>query len=218
MAANRPSPYRPADLEGITSRSRPPTKSGPCGTRRPRRLTCGSRGRPAARRGQAGPRRRAAAAGGWHSHRPDVRYPGLASRGRSSTGRALPLQGRGEVVEPFDLLGAELDGVGGGVLLDAGHPLGAGDRGDVVALGEQPGKGGLCRGGISSGRISASTSRVHREYSVCTAVTGWTACARRIVAGLALGQADVADLALAISSASAPTVSSMGVFGSTRCW
>src|SRR5215218_9926079 len=55
--------------------------------------------------------------------------------------------GRSEVVQPFDLLGAELDAVGGGVLLDAGDPLGAGDRGDVVALGEQPGQGDLCRGG-----------------------------------------------------------------------
>jgi hypothetical protein len=44
--------------------------------------------------------------------------------------------GRGEVVEPFDLFGGERDSVGGGVLLDAGRPLGAGDRGDVVALGE----------------------------------------------------------------------------------
>ena len=44
--------------------------------------------------------------------------------------------GGSEVVEPFDLFGAQLDGVGGGVLLDAGDPLCAGDRGDVVALGE----------------------------------------------------------------------------------
>jgi hypothetical protein len=47
----------------------------------------------------------------------------------------------------------------------------------------------------SSGRISASTSRVHSEYSVCSAVTG----ARRARGGWSragLGQADVADLAL----------------------
>ena len=42
--------------------------------------------------------------------------------------------GRGEVVEPFDLFGAQFDAIGGGVLLDAGNPLGAGDRGDVMAL------------------------------------------------------------------------------------
>jgi hypothetical protein len=44
--------------------------------------------------------------------------------------------GRGEVVEPFDLHGAQLDAVGGGVLLYAGDPLGSRDRGDVVALRE----------------------------------------------------------------------------------
>ena len=52
--------------------------------------------------------------------------------------------GRREVVQPFDPLGAQLDAVGG-VLLDAGDPLGAGDRGDVVALREQPGQSDLCR-------------------------------------------------------------------------
>ena len=35
--------------------------------------------------------------------------------------------------------------VSGDVLLDASDPLGAGDRGDVVALREQPGQGHLCR-------------------------------------------------------------------------
>jgi hypothetical protein len=34
--------------------------------------------------------------------------------------------GRRQVVQPFDLLGAQLDAVGGGVLLDASDPLGAG--------------------------------------------------------------------------------------------
>ena len=53
--------------------------------------------------------------------------------------------------EPFDLLGAQLDAVGGGVLLDAGDPLGAGDRGDVVALGEQPGQRDLRRCGAGLG-------------------------------------------------------------------
>jgi hypothetical protein len=36
-----------------------------------------------------------------------------------------------------DEVKAVADAVGGGVLLDAGDPLGAGDRGDVFALGEQ---------------------------------------------------------------------------------
>jgi len=53
--------------------------------------------------------------------------------------------GRGEVVEPLDLLGAQLDAVGSGVLLDAGDALGAGDRGDVVALRQQPGQSDLRR-------------------------------------------------------------------------
>src|SRR5580693_7332517 len=48
--------------------------------------------------------------------------------------------GRRQVAEPFELVSAQLDAVGGGVLLDAGDPPGAGDRGDVVALGEQPGQ------------------------------------------------------------------------------
>ncbi len=59
--------------------------------------------------------------------------------------------GRGEVVQPFDLLGAQLELVGGCVLLDAGDALGAGDRGDVVALGEQPGQGHLCWCGVRLG-------------------------------------------------------------------
>jgi hypothetical protein len=53
--------------------------------------------------------------------------------------------GRSEVVQPFDLLGAQLEAVGGCVFLDAGNPLGAGNRGDVVALREQPGQSDLCR-------------------------------------------------------------------------
>ena len=53
--------------------------------------------------------------------------------------------GRREAVQPFDLRGAQLDAVGGCVLLDAGDPLGAGNRGDVVALRKQPGQRDLCR-------------------------------------------------------------------------
>jgi hypothetical protein len=52
---------------------------------------------------------------------------------------------RGEVVEPLDLLRAQRDAVGSGVLVDAGDALGAGDRGDVVALCEQPGQSDLRR-------------------------------------------------------------------------
>jgi len=37
----------------------------------------------------------------------------------------------------------------------------------------------------SAGRISFYGWRYHREYSLCTAATGWTACARRMVAAAA---------------------------------
>jgi hypothetical protein len=51
--------------------------------------------------------------------------------------------GWGEVVQACDLLRAQLDSVGCRVLLDAGNAFGAGDRGDVVALREQPGQSDL---------------------------------------------------------------------------
>src|SRR5438105_6837636 len=46
-----------------------------------------------------------------------------------------------------------------------------------------------------SGRISTSTSRVHSEYSICTALSGCVAWARRRRARLAY--AEIAHLALA---------------------
>ena len=46
------------------------------------------------------------------------------------------------------------------------------------------------------GRISSSTSRVHSEYSVCSAAIGCTLWARSMVRGRGLGQAEVAHLAL----------------------
>jgi hypothetical protein len=53
---------------------------------------------------------------------------------------AVPLAGRGrEVVQSCNLLGAQLDAVDGCVLLDARYAPGAWNRGDVVALREQPG-------------------------------------------------------------------------------
>jgi hypothetical protein len=187
---------------------------------------------------------------------------------------------RREVVQPFDLRGAQLDAVGGGVLLDARNPLGARNRRDVVALREQPGQRDLGRSDSylsgngsnlvddaqialevlagearvrlapvvvgellgradlageeavaerrvrnesipnsrSKGSSSASGSRVHREYSVCSAATGCTAWARRIVVEPASDSPMWRTLPSATSLARAPTVSSMGVFGSTRCW
>jgi len=56
-----------------------------------------------------------------------------------------------EVVEPFDLIGAQHDAVCGGVLLGSGDPLGAGDRGDVVARRQQPDQRDLGRSGARFG-------------------------------------------------------------------
>ena len=47
----------------------------------------------------------------------------------------------------------------------------------------------------SAGRIASSGSRQNSEYSLCSAVTGWTAWARRMVLDPGLGQAEVAHLA-----------------------
>ena len=47
---------------------------------------------------------------------------------------------RRDVAEPFDLPGAQLDAVVGGVLLDTRDPLGSRDRREVGALREQPGQ------------------------------------------------------------------------------
>ncbi len=53
----------------------------------------------------------------------------------------------GDVRELLDLFGTQQNGVSGRVLFDAGDPLGSGNRGDVVALREHPGKGDLSRSG-----------------------------------------------------------------------
>src|SRR4051812_36005068 len=60
-----------------------------------------------------------------------------------------------------------------------------------------------------SGRISASTSRVHSEYSICTAAIGCTACARRIVAAPASQMPRWRTLPWRTRSLIAPTVSSI---------
>jgi hypothetical protein len=76
----------------------------------------------------------------------------LTDRARSMVdpghvGLGVPIAGcRGQGVQPGVLSGGEFEAVGGGVLLDAADAPGAGNRGDVVALGEQPGQGDLGRG------------------------------------------------------------------------
>lgn len=56
-----------------------------------------------------------------------------------------------EVVPPIDLFLAEFHTVGSGVLLDPRDPACTRDRGDAVALGEEPCQCDLCRGGSDLG-------------------------------------------------------------------
>ena len=67
-------------------------------------------------------------------------------------------------------------------------------------------------------RISPSGSRVHSEYSVCRAVSGCVACARRIVGAAASEIPRWRTLPRVTSSDIAPKVSSTGTVRSTRCW
>ncbi len=69
-----------------------------------------------------------------------------------------------------------------------------------------------------TGSTAASGSRVHSEYSLWTAVTGNTACARRIVPAPASDSPKCFTLPAATSSPTAPATSSIGTAGSTRCW
>ena len=70
----------------------------------------------------------------------------------------------------------------------------------------------------SSGRIASSGSRHHSEYSLWSAVTGWTACARRMVCTPASDRPKCRTLPSWMSSRTAPATSSIGTLGSTRCW
>ena len=65
--------------------------------------------------------------------------------------------------------------------------------------------------------ISPSTSRVNRQYSICTAEIGCTAWAVRRVAGLTSDSPSRRTLPASTSSAIAVTVSSIGVSGWRRC-
>ena len=69
--------------------------------------------------------------------------PSSAIDGRHVPG-VVPLTGRGrQVIQPFDLAGAQHDIVGSGVLLDAGDSLGAGERSSPCAAGANLRFGGL---------------------------------------------------------------------------
>jgi aryl-alcohol dehydrogenase-like predicted oxidoreductase len=62
-----------------------------------------------------------------------------------------------------------------------------------------------------------SITAVQSEYSLCTAVTDCTACARRIVFALASERPKCFTFPSAINSFTVPATSSIGTFGSTRC-
>src|SRR5438045_6058694 len=69
----------------------------------------------------------------------------------------------------------------------------------------------------SVGNTSACGSLIHSEYSLWTAVTGWTACARRIVCAPASERPKCLTLPSRISSFTVSATFSIGTFGSTRC-
>jgi hypothetical protein len=69
----------------------------------------------------------------------------------------------------------------------------------------------------SVGTISTSGSRHHSEYSLCRAMTGWTAWARRIVCGPASDRPKCCTFPAPIRSVTAPATSSIATSGSTRC-
>ena len=52
---------------------------------------------------------------------------------------------RREVIQPFELSGAQMNAVCGSVLLDPGNSFGAGYRGNIVTLSQQPGQRHLRR-------------------------------------------------------------------------
>jgi hypothetical protein len=70
----------------------------------------------------------------------------------------------------------------------------------------------------SVGMTSASGALHHSEYSLWTAATGCTVCARRIVFAPASERPKCLTLPCWISSLTAPVMSSTGTSGSTRCW
>ena len=70
----------------------------------------------------------------------------------------------------------------------------------------------------SRGITSASAARCRKEYSLCRAVTGWTAWARAMVSVPASESPKCLTFPAATSSPTAPATSSTGTSGSTRCW
>jgi len=65
---------------------------------------------------------------------------------------------------------------------------------------------------------SRSVRTWNREYSLCSAVTGWTPCARRMVSTPASDIPKWWTLPAWMSSLTVPATSSIGTDVSTRCW
>lgn len=57
-------------------------------------------------------------------------------------------RGRGEAVQPVELVDGQFQLVGGCILLDTGNPFGTGNGRYVIALRQQPGQRNLGRCGI----------------------------------------------------------------------
>ena len=73
---------------------------------------------------------------------------------------------RSERVEAVELVGAQLDAICTGVLLDSWHALRSRDGDDVISLGEQPGQRDLGRGAphlVGDGLDFVGTAQIVRE-------------------------------------------------------
>ncbi len=70
---------------------------------------------------------------------------------------------------------------------------------------------------LQASSTAISASRVHSEYSLCSAVIGWTACALRSVEAETSEMPMVLTLPSFTRSDSAPMLSSTGTRLSQRC-
>ncbi len=155
---------------------------------------------------------------------------GVAVEGRHAgrqVTRARDVARRKDLVEQELVAGRQLDPGRRQVFAQAGAACGAEDRHDVRTLGQQPGQRDLARSGPGTrpmpssrhaGSTVRSTPRSKREYSDWRALIGCTAWARRRVVPLASDSPRWRTLPARTNSAMVPMTSSIGTFGSTRCW
>ena len=129
-----------------------------------RRARCGS---PARRPTAAAPRATGEAKTATSS-RSALTRPSPGSR-RSRAPRRVAAAGghagRRDRLEPGEVVGGELDGRGGDVVLQVGPPLGARDRDDVRALGEHPGQRQLAGASTPFSSASARTASTSRRFA-----------------------------------------------------